>query len=311
MATLALAASLAGVAGGLAVYALLGIVFSEQSQVQRRLRGMSAYETTQALEAQPLLQPFGERIVRPLARRLSETVQSLGPSDYKERLRERVMLAGDPGGMDVGRFMSAKILLGFGSLVLFVVVAFIMSLAPLSWLLFGIPLVALGFFAPDLWLRSRIEERQKAIRRALPDMLDMLNISVEAGLGFDAALAKIVKASAGPLSQEFARTLKEIQSGLSRGDALRSLARRTQVPELSSFIMAIVQAEQFGISVSTVLRTQAKEMRLKRRQLAEEQAQKLPVKIVFPLVLCILPATMIVILGPAVVSIGGAMGFIN
>ncbi|MDO8987425.1 MAG: type II secretion system F family protein, partial [Coriobacteriia bacterium] len=135
-----------------------------------------------------------------------------------------------------------------------------------------------------------------------PDMLDMLTISVEAGLGFDQAMAKLVRNTTGPLSEEFGRVLQEVQAGVKRTDAMRRLAQRTEVPELNGFIMAIVQADVFGISVSGVLRSQATEMRIKRRQYAEEAAQKAPVKLVFPLVICILPATLIVILGPAIIS---------
>jgi tight adherence protein C len=142
-------------------------------------------------------------------------------------------------------------------------------------------------------------------------MLDMLTISVEAGLGFDQAMAKLVRNSTGPLAKEFARMLQEVQAGVERNQALRHMAQRADVSDLNAFITAIIQADVFGVSVSSVLRTQAKEMRLKRRQYAEEQAQKAPVKLVFPLILCILPATILVILGPAVVSIGRAFGYFN
>lgn len=292
---------------GLAVYALLGIVFSEQRQVQRRLAGVTDYEARQVLEAQPMLRPFTERVVRPVGQRLASTAQLFAPKDYRVRLRERLVLAG-MSAEDVGRVLAAKSLLALATPALVLVVGFLNESSPGLLVLLALVSAVIAFVAPDAFINSRVSERQHEIRRSLPDMLDMLNISVEAGLGFDAALVKIIRATSGPLSKEFARTLKEIQSGMSRGDALRGLAKRTQVPELNSFVMAIIQAEAFGISVSTVLRTQAAEMRLRRRQYAEEQAQKLPVKIVFPLVLCILPATMIVILGPAAVSIGEAFG---
>jgi tight adherence protein C len=154
-----------------------------------------------------------------------------------------------------------------------------------------------------LWLRSRVASRQKTIARELPDMLDMLTISVEAGMGFDSALAKLVKNSRGPLAEEFGRVLQEVQAGASRKEGLRHLAERIDVPELRSFVASIVQADMFGVSIASVLRTQATELRLRRRQRAEEDAQRAPVKMVFPLIFCILPATMIVILGPAVVRI--------
>jgi tight adherence protein C len=168
-----------------------------------------------------------------------------------------------------------------------------------------------GYIVPNVWTDHLMEERQKKIRRELPDMLDMLVISVEAGLGFDQAVAKIVGATKGPLAQEFGRALQEIQAGTDRATALRNLEERAEVPELNAFIMAMVQADVFGISVSNVLTTQAQEIRLRRRQHAEEVAQKAPVKIVFPVVVCILPASLLVVAGPAVIAIGQAFGMMG
>ncbi len=284
------------------VYLGLVMFFSEEQQVTRRLRRMSDYEASQAKQVEPLLRPFRERIGGPIADRVRRTAAALAPAGYAVSVRRRLVLAGNPRGIELGRFVIAKTLCAMGVGGLFTAVSAIRPLGPTTWLLVVVPLVVLGFFLPDLWLSSRITEYKSAIRRALPDMLDMLTISVEAGLGFDQAIAKIVRNTSGPLAQQFGRMLQEIQAGASRSDALRHLAQRTEVPELNGFIMAIVQADVFGISVSTVLRAQAGEMRIKRRQYAEEAAQKAPVKLVFPLVLCILPATLIVILGPAVIS---------
>lgn len=284
------------------IYLALVTFFSEEQQVTRRLRRMSEYEASQAKQVEPLLRPFRERVGTPLADGARHIGAALAPAEYAESVRRRLILAGSPRGLEVGRFVIVKILTALGVGGLFTAVSAIRPLSPTTWILVVLPLVALGFFLPDLWLSSRITEYKSAMRRALPDMLDMLTISVEAGLGFDQAIAKIVRNTSGPLAQQFGRMLQEIQAGASRGDALRNLAQRTEVPELNGFIMAIVQADVFGISVSTVLRAQAGEMRIKRRQFAEEAAQKAPVKLVFPLVLCILPATLIVILGPAVIT---------
>ncbi|MDP2181741.1 MAG: type II secretion system F family protein [Actinomycetota bacterium] len=290
------------------VYSGLVGVFSEERQVSRRLRSMSEYESRQAQDAEPLLKPFNERILKPVGAATIGGARLIFPSAQREEIRRQLRIGGNPRGLDAERFYVVKLLAGLGLLGVFMGVSLVFPLSPMTWLLLVLPLVGLAFFAPDLWLSSVVRERQRKMRRALPDMLDMLTISVEAGLGFDAAIAKLIKTTSGPLAEEFGRMLQEVQAGGSRADALRHMADRTDVPELNTFIMAIVQAEVFGISVSSVLRTQAKEMRIRRRQHAEEQAQKAPVKLVFPLVLCILPATLIVILGPAAVRIAGIFG---
>ena len=158
-------------------------------------------------------------------------------------------------------------------------------------------------YMPDAYLRAVASDRQRRILRELPDMLDMLTIAVEAGLGFDQAVARYVQHSVGPLGREFGMALMEIQAGRSRREALRAMGERVDVAELRTFIMAIVQADVFGVSVSDVLRTQSREMRTKRRQHAEEMSQRAPAKMAFPLVVCVLPATLIVVLTPAVIGI--------
>ncbi len=291
----------------LVVWVALTSVFSDERAVSKRLGSLTAYETGQAAAAHPTLKPFNERVVAPAARMVTGAAVSLAPAGYRERVGHRIVLAGSPRAMSVGRFFSIKVLSGLGVLSLFVAVAAITGLAAWAWIV-AIALVVLAFYAPDLWLSGAVEERQSKIRRELPDFLDMLTISVEAGLGFDAAIAKLVRTTRGPLAQEFARMLQQVQAGVDRASALRGMSDRTGVAELDSFIGAIIQAETFGISIASVLRVQAKEMRLKRRQYAEERAQKVPVKIVFPIILCILPATMIIVIGPAVISIGTAFG---
>ena len=283
-------------------YLLLSTLFSEEHQVTRRLRRMDEYEAGQAKQVEPLLRPFRERVGKPLAEAMRSAGAALAPRGYVNSVRHRLMLAGNPRGIEAGRFVTVKVLCALGMGGLFTALSVVRPLSPTTWLLVVVPLVVLSFFMPDLWLAGRVVDYGSAIRRSLPDMLDMLTISVEAGLGFDQAIAKIVRNTSGPLSEQFGRMLQEVQAGVSRSEALRHLAQRTEVPELNGFIMAIVQADVFGISVSSVLRTQAAEMRVKRRQFAEEAAQKAPVKLVFPLVLCILPATLIVILGPAAIS---------
>ncbi|MGB8360396.1 MAG: type II secretion system F family protein, partial [Acidimicrobiia bacterium] len=169
--------------------------------------------------------------------------------------------------------------------------------------------IALGFFGPDAWLERKVGERRIAMLKALPDVLDLLVISVEAGLGFDSALSRVVSTVPGPLSEEFFRMLQETRVGVSRRDAMRHLMERTDLDELRSFLLAMIQAEAFGVTIARVLRVQADEMRVRRRQRAQEKAFAAPVKLVFPLVFCIFPALFIVLLGPAAISI--SENFIN
>jgi tight adherence protein C len=165
-----------------------------------------------------------------------------------------------------------------------------------------------GFFGPDYWLSTRIRARQKSILLAIPDTLDLLTISVKAGLGFDAALGKVVEKTQGPLTDEFRRTLAEVRIGKARRDALREMVGRTNVPALTNFVSAIIQAEQLGVAIANVLEVQSEQLRIQRRQRAEEMAAKAPIKMLFPLVGCIFPSMFIVILGPALILIANNLG---
>jgi tight adherence protein C len=224
----------------------------------------------------------------------------LSPSGISTTLQRRLDLAGNPSGWTPDRVLAAKglglfILGGLGGLY---------GLRTIGLLIVGAAVAATaGFFLPDILLYNAGIKRQEKIQKALPDALDMLTVCVEAGLGFDAALAQVARNTTGPLAAEFSRVLQEIQIGKSRSQALRAMTERTTVPELRSFVSALVQAGELGITIADVLREQAKEMRLRRRQRAEEKAQKVPVKILFPLVFCLFPSMFIVIIGPGVISI--------
>ncbi len=289
-------------------FVLLDMAFSDDRQVSRRLKGLTEYEVGQAHEAQPMLAPFRTRVLQPVGDTFVAFLKVLWPADYRQRLTVKLERAGRPHGMDASRFVVAKVFCGFGLLAvgLGLGVFFGWSAGIIVFAMVG--LMVLGLYLPDLWLNSELHSRQHRIVLDLPDMLDMLTISVEAGLGFDAALAKIVRTTKGPLSEEFGRVLQETQAGSSRREALRHMAERVDVPELSAFTASIIQADIFGISIAQVLRTQAVEMRLRRRQRAEEQAAKVPVKMVVPLTLCIMPATIIVVAGPAILGIMKAFG---
>jgi tight adherence protein C len=242
-----------------------------------------------------------DRAILPALRSLAELGRRTTPDGWIEALDRRLMLAGRPAAWPLERVLAAKFVLGAVGLLLgFVAFA---DNRTLGWLLVWGGMTALGYFAPDLLLHSRGQERQTAIGKALPDTLDQMTIAVEAGLGFESAMARAGQAGDGPLADELVRTLQEIQLGVPRAKAMRDLADRTEQSDLRHFVLAVVQAEEYGIPIADVLRTQAGEQRVKRRQRAEERAMKIPVKIVFPLILCILPTLFIVIMGPAVIQI--------
>jgi tight adherence protein C len=234
--------------------------------------------------------------------RLTSLGRRFTPNDASSRLRRKLDLAGNPTGWDSDRILAFKML----GLLVGAILGFVVPLLSgnIAWaILFGVALAALGFFLPNIVLHQSAYDRSETIQRELPDALDLLVISVESGLGFDAALAQVARNTQGPLAEEFFRVLQEMQLGTGRSDALRALADRTDVVDLRGFVTAMVQADAFGIPIANVLRIQAREMRIRRSQRAEETAQKVPVKILFPLIFCILPSLFIVILGPAAIQI--------
>ena len=224
----------------------------------------------------------------------------LTPVSYVQKLDRLLSLAGRPPSLPLGRVLAAKPLLGlFGALF-----GFLISANSSSGLLklVGIFVVLLGYFIPDLMLYSKGQERQKALQLELANTMDQMLISVEAGLGFEGAMARAGENGKGPLAEELVRTLQDMQVGRSRRESYLALAERTNVPELRSFVQAVIQADTYGIAISRVLRVQAKVMRVKRRQRAEEKAMKLPVMVLFPLLFFIFPVLFIAILGPAAIN---------
>jgi tight adherence protein C len=296
---LGMAAVFVGVFAAIASVAFSGI---EREGVARSLAAVEAIQSAPTSMRRDLDRPFGERVSGPAFARLLRAGRRLTPADQADRLRHKLDLAGNPSGWDVDRVIAFKMLglLIGGALGLLVP---LLLGNPLGAIVLGIALALLGFYAPNLALYQAAYNRSAQIRRELPDSLDLLVISVEAGLSFDAALARVARNTTGPLSEEFFRVLQEMQIGTGRSDALRALGVRTDVAELRGFITSMVQADAFGIPIANVLRVQAKEMRIKRSQRAEEQAQKVPVKILFPLIFCIMPALFIVIMGPAAIEI--------
>jgi tight adherence protein C len=249
--------------------------------------------------------PASERLLRPAVRRLGRIGRRLTPIDTPVRLQRRLDLAGNPSGWSVERILACKaggLVTGvaFGVLVL-TTGRLVLGLA---WL---VGAAAVGFWLPDVLLLNAGQKRQQALRKSVPDALDMLTVCVEAGLGFDAGLAQVARNAEGPIAGEFARLLREMQIGKSRVVAFTDLAARTTVPELRIFVSALVQSDKLGIPLAGVLREQSAEMRVKRRQRAEEQAQKVPVKILFPLLLCIFPALFVVLVGPGAIQIAHSL----
>jgi tight adherence protein C len=242
--------------------------------------------------------------LRAIARRLS-------PGGTAAALQHRLDIAGNPGTWTPDRVLAAKGvgLLGLGVLGTVYGLAITRSIG-LAFIGLGVG-AAVGFYLPDLLLYNAGLRRQQKIQRALPDSLDMLTVCMEAGLGFDAALAQVAQNTDGPLAAEFTRALQEMQIGQGRADALRAMLSRTTVPELRIFVAALIQAGELGIPIAKVLREQAMEMRVRRRQRAEEQAQKVPVKIMFPLIVCLFPALMVVVIGPGVLRIAHALFHVN
>ena len=294
-------------AGFLAVL-LGGYVFSDyllqRRRVAQQLRTMDSFDIAPTdVRARELAAPARTRLVLPGARRLTGVAKRLTPAGVVERLRMELVYAGSPRGWDAERVLIAKLLLAVGLTLLGLISAAVGDLQPLVRVALPVTGAFVGWFAPEWIVRSRSQARQDAIARALPDALDLMSITVEAGLGFDSALQRVSKEMGGPLGQELFRVVQEMRLGKSRSEALRDLGERTNVPALKEFILAMIQAEVFGISITQVLKVQADEMRLKRRQSIEEKAMRVPVKMIFPLVMFILPATFIVLAGPAILRI--------
>jgi tight adherence protein C len=244
-----------------------------------------------------------DRMLMPGAKRIGKTVVRLTPFDLHARINEKLIFAGNPPGWDAERVVALKII---GAIAMLVASVAILVLLPISgWLkiLFIAIFTLIGYVAPSTYVSGLASSRQKMIQRQLPDVMDLLTISVEAGLGFDAAMAQVVKNVPGPLSEELARLLQEVQIGVSRADAFRHLGDRTEVPELQSFVLSMIQADLFGVSIANVLRAQSRELRQKRRQRAEEIAQRIPVKLLFPMIFLVLPALFVIVLGPGAIKI--------
>jgi tight adherence protein C len=256
-----------------------------------------------SLEQMEMELPLSERFFRPILRRLSKLVSRNTPTNVIDTTQRRLAYAGNPNSLTVADFLGIKGLVAVILAGIALVVSFLGGISFLGAILFILLLGALGYLVPDFWLGSKVRQRRDAIVKALPDAIDLLSISVEAGLGFDAALQRLVEKTDTVLSYEFMRVLAEMRIGVARREALRALAERTGVKDLGVFVTAIVQAEQLGASITSVLRVQANEMRIRRRQRAEVLAHQAPIKMLFPMAFLIFPPMFVVILGPAIPTV--------
>lgn len=269
--------------------------------LQQRLEEFAQRGETVDLEKIELSQPFTERIVYPLARKVGEIATKFTPQNALNNISKQLELAGSPANLDPTMFLALQFLaaVAFGGFLILV-----FTFAQIGWgigtrLLIIAAFVFLGFYFPQLWLSGRISRRQKEVRKAMPDALDLLTICVEAGLGFDAAMAKVSEKWENELSLSFARVIQEVQLGKLRREALRDMSERLGLPEMTSFVAAVIQSELLGVSMAKVLRIQSEQMRVRRRQIAEEQAHQAPIKMLIPMGLLIFPSLMIVLLTPA------------
>lgn len=290
----------AGLFGVAILILFMGIARSSSAPnpVEERLQMYGRQPRT--LEEIELSQPFGERAVLPLIRGLSRMLARSTPQRNVEEIRHKLELAGEPNNWNVADFLGVRGLAAIitSSLLTFLAIVTRME-APVILLFLGVG-GFVGFYLPLFWLNRAIRQRQARILRQLPDAMDLLTISVESGLGFDAAMNKVAEKWDNDLSHAFARTLSEIRVGKLRRDALRDMAHRILVPDFTNFIAAIIQADQLGVSIAKVLRIQSEQMRIRRRQRAEELANQAPIKMLIPLTFLIFPSIFIVLLGPAV-----------
>jgi tight adherence protein C len=298
-----LAAALIGAGVAIAIWAVASQAH-DKATVRESLRALEDYEV-ESVRDQELLNPLAQRALLPVLGALTNLGRRFTPVGYVDNVRHKFVLSGRPSADTIDRFLAIRVVT--------------VCLVPVSFWLFyiwnplglqgitqmGVTLLAalVLVVGPDAQLNRAVEARQKEILKGLPDIIDLLVISVEAGLGFEAAMGRVVQNVPGELAREFSRTLQETRVGVSRNIALRNLAGRTDVDDLNTFILSLIQADQFGVSIARMLRVQADEMRVRRRQRAQERAFAAPVKLVFPLVLCIFPSIFVVILGPAVINI--------
>ena len=281
---------------------------NEQPGLDRALAALEAMGGAPKELTADLNKPFSERIMEPLQARALGIGRRLTGADSTERIQHKIELAGSPEGWTVDRVVSLKVIGAVAGLVAGGLVTLLLGLSGTTRIVVVVVGLVAGYYGPNLYLYQRAYDRKERISRELADAIDLMTISVESGLAFDAAVQQVAHNTEGPLADELSRVLREMQIGSSRAEALRAMAERSDLPELRSFISSLVQADAFGIPIAQVLRVQSSEMRVKRRQHAEEKAMQVPVKMTIPLIFCILPCLFIAVLGPAVINIMDSFG---
>ena len=279
----------------------------EPTGMNRSLAVLQAMTNAPKALTEELNRPFGERVLEPLQARALRIGRRISGADAADRIRHKLDLAGNPPGWTVDRVVAGKVIGAVAGLVGGLLFSLMLGFSLPARLFVVAGITVAGFFAPSLFLYQKGYDRAQKMQRELPDAIDLLTISVESGLGFDAAIQQVARNTEGPLADEFSRVLREMQIGQGRSTALRAMADRTTVTDVRTFVSAMVQADAFGIPISQVLRVQSHEIRIKRRQRAEEKAQQVPVKITVPLIFCILPCLFIAVMGPAVINIMDSM----
>ena len=306
MSALVLAAGLFSIFGAVTALLVSAVLVEREDPAVRRSLDAVAHvgpQVATVVRDAELAVPFVDRILGPALRHFAAIGRRFTPDERMQSVRHHLDLAGNPTGWDADRVVALKAFTGLAGLVLGLVVPPLFGTSALPAVAGMVLGAVAGWYVPGLWLYQVAYDRSERIRRDLPDALDLMTISVEAGLAFDAAMGQVANRTRGPLAKEFYRVRQEMQIGASRAEAMKSLGDRTDIAELKGFLGSMVQADELGVPIAGVLRVQAGEMRVKRSQRAEELAQKVPVKIVFPLIVCILPCLFIVVMGPAAITI--------
>ncbi|NLK86471.1 MAG: type II secretion system F family protein [Clostridiaceae bacterium] len=283
------------------LYALFMLINKDKRYIASRLDGIKKSRSTE--DDSELDQPLLSRVVRPMLDYMGRAMMKITPGEMLSSLENKIIKAGNPGNLTVKEWVNIQALL-ITILPFLTLIAFRNSGVPAGTVIMLIlSEAAMGFVLPGFILGKMLTARQKIILNSLPDVIDLITVSVEAGLGFDGALMKVVDKKPGPLASEFDKVLQEIKVGRQKKDALRDMSQRIDIQDFTAFVGAIIQADQFGVGIANVLRIQSEQMRLRRKQRAQERAMKVPVKMLIPMVVFIFPTLFIVLLGPVVIKL--------